>query len=190
MIINSLSTLDYSIFHIFNVQLTNPVFDVLMPIITDLRLWIPVLLLGFGTMIKQKKKRGAIYVLYILLTVGICDAVNHNITKELVNRERPCNQNIEARVLVSKPGGMSFPSSHALNSFYLAFMFAQFFPNRKWYFYSSAGVVAYTRVYCGVHFPIDILIGSLNGIVYGYIFYYLYKLMERKLDNNAHIANK
>lgn len=188
-LINTLTILDYSIFHIFNVILHNSAFDLAMPIITDIKLWIPVILIGFVIMIKRQKTRGLIYVLYILLTVGICDAVNHNITKELVNRERPCNQNIEARVLVSKPGGMSFPSSHALNSFYLAFMFAQFFQKRRWYFYSIAGLIAYTRVYCGVHFPLDILVGSIFGIAFGYLFYLLYQQLDKKIYKNAEISN-
>ena len=68
---------------------------------------------------------------------------------------------------------MGFFSAHAANSFALAtffyFSFRKFSSNFKYLFFWAI-IVSYSRIYIGVHFPGDIIIGSCFGIITGYFF--------------------
>jgi undecaprenyl-diphosphatase len=68
-------------------------------------------------------------------------------------------------------GGFSFTSSHAANHFGLAmFIFISLTPVFKkytWLFFLWAGVIAYAQIYVGVHYPLDVLVGAMIGLVVG-----------------------
>jgi undecaprenyl-diphosphatase len=85
-------------------------------------------------------------------------------------------------------GRFGFISSHASNSFGAAMMLWLLFRNQYKYFWLMfvwAAVVSYSRIYLGVHFPSDIAAGMLCGLSFGYIFYTLYRLTEKKVFSNS-----
>lgn len=173
--------IDFYFFHIFNVQISNSIFDVIMPIITSVKYWIPIYIAGGIYLIYKYKKQGLIMLLFLMCALASTDNLNHRVIKEAVGRERPCRQNIQINKLIGCPGGKSFPSSHALNNFCIAFLLSQFFRKYKYWFYGTAAVIAFSRVYCGVHFPLDIISGAIFGLLFGYLFYKLYLLLAYKL---------
>ena len=88
------------------------------------------------------------------------------------------------RVVKESCGGLySFFSAHAANSF--AFATFIFFMTRKCYrklsfvLFIWALIVSYSRIYIGVHFPLDIIFGAVYGIASGYIFYSLLKYITK-----------
>jgi undecaprenyl-diphosphatase len=91
--------------------------------------------------------------------------------KPLIERPRPCHivngvqvvQNVH--LIVGCGGGKSFPSSHAVNNFAMATMFALFYPRWKYALWAWAALIALSRVFVGVHFPSDILGGAVIGSV-------------------------
>src|SRR5206468_3552783 len=64
--------------------------------------------------------------------------------------------------------GYSFPSIHAANSFAAAAFLGAFYPTPRVLFFAVAAAVAYSRVYVGVHYPLDVAGGALCGLLIGW----------------------
>ena len=83
---------------------------------------------------------------------------------------RPSHELIDGiRLLVPRGGKYGFVSSHAANMFAAATIFGYFYSRYKKLFFSIAALVAFSRVYVGVHYPADILFGGLLGYGLGWI---------------------
>jgi undecaprenyl-diphosphatase len=117
-----------------------------------------------------------------LLTFAITDFVSAKILKEYFERLRPCYSPEVTFAINNLPGcggKYSMPSSHASNHFGLAslwFLIIQNTLQKKWYWlWVWAMAIGFSQVYVGVHFPGDILFGSLFGTGVGIFCYYLFK---------------
>jgi undecaprenyl-diphosphatase len=164
-----LFSIDYSIFYFFNTVLANPVFDFLMPIITNGKTWLPIYALGLIFLLWKGGIKGRYCAALLVIGIIVSDQTSSSLIKKLVGRERPCHERMVVRALIGCPGGKSFPSSHSLNNFCAATILAYFFSRQKKYFYSIAALIAFTRVYCGVHYPSDIFFGAIFGCMIGYM---------------------
>ncbi len=83
--------------------------------------------------------------------------------KALFDRPRPPLRYAEPKTLVHLPHDASFPSGHAATSFAAATMLSFGFPRFAPFLYVLAAAVAFSRVYVGVHYPLDVLGGALLG---------------------------
>lgn len=84
--------------------------------------------------------------------------------KPAIQRERPFVATPEVRVIGGLPSGASFPSGHAANAFAGAFVLARLAPGGRVVWWLLAAAVAYSRVYLGVHYPLDVMAGGLVGL--------------------------
>ncbi len=160
---NELLALDTWLFVVVNTGVTNPLADALFTFVTNKYYLLVFLGLVFPILLWKGGRVGRIFVLVMLLTITLSDRVNSGLLKKLVERPRPCRTLSDVRVLVHCGSGESFPSSHAANIFAAATIATAFYRRFRWYFFSYAGLVALSRVYCGVHYPADILAGAVVG---------------------------
>jgi undecaprenyl-diphosphatase len=88
------------------------------------------------------------------------------------------------RLFVGCGGKYGFPSSHAANFFAAATVFTLFFPRYKVLYLIIAFLVAYSRVYVGVHYPADVICGSLVGAAGAFILCKVYVLIDPFIEKN------
>ncbi|MCX6121456.1 MAG: phosphatase PAP2 family protein [Ignavibacteriales bacterium] len=162
-----LNFIDIKLFHFVNGSLSNSVFDFLMPIITDLNklrlvlVFVAVILLW---MLIRGRRHVKIAALLLIVTIVVSDQLSSSVLKYWLERPRPCHVLHNVHLLVSCGSGFSFPSSHAVNNFAAALILAFFFPRAQWWFFGIASLVAFSRVYVGVHYPSDIIGGAIIGL--------------------------
>jgi len=84
--------------------------------------------------------------------------------KGLIGRDRPPVRYPEPEPLVRVPHDHSFPSGHAATSFACATILAFAVPRLALPFYVLAAAIAFSRVYVGVHYPLDVLAGAVLGL--------------------------
>ena len=125
-------------------------------------------------------------LLFIAIMITITDQTA-NLFKDSFQRLRPCyNESLidSVRLVKESCGGKyGFFSAHASNSFSLAVFFGLLYKNRfRYIIYISllyASLISYSRIYLGVHFPLDILFGGIFGITIGLV---VFRIYENKLD--------
>ena len=171
-----LNQLDTQLFMLINGS-HNAFFDPIMFWLSNILIWVPMYLLIIFLMIRRYKMRGVLMLLFIGITITLCDQTTSHLLKNLVQRLRPSHEPALAGLIyLSKagPGGLyGFVSSHAANSFGLAtfiyFTFNNHFKPLKYWLIVWAILVSYSRIYNGVHYPGDVLAGSIIGIAFGYL---------------------
>lgn len=84
--------------------------------------------------------------------------------KAFFRRRRPFIAIIQAVVIGKKPGNWSFPSGHSAAAFGGAWLLGRCFPRLRWLFFIVAGLVAFSRIYLGDHYPGDVISGSVAGV--------------------------
>ncbi len=162
--LQSLINIDKSIFSFFNSTISNPIFDVFFPIITNQDIWTIPILIGVIILSIKGGKRGKISSAILVITIILADYSSAQILKPFFQRLRPSHELIDGiRLLVPKGGKYGFVSSHAANIFAAATVLSYFYIKYKKLFFTIAVLVAFSRVYVGVHYPADIFFGSLLG---------------------------
>ena len=161
--------------------------DTLMYWITLKYTWFPVYFLLILVVIRKYRTRGLMMCLGMVLAVGISDQITSGWMKPFFERLRPCHvADIQAVVhTVAGCGGrFGFASSHASTTFGLAttvwLMLRSWSPYFGWAF-AWAATVAYSRIYVGVHYPLDIITGGVIGCTVGWLVYQLYRWTIRWL---------
>lgn len=180
-----MNTFDISLFYFINKSLANPLFDSIMPFITELHniWWLYVIFLLAS--IYNHKNRISSLVIFVLLivAVGMTDWINSIYLKEILARPRPCHTLPDVHLLVPCGSGYSFPSSHAANNFaviaFLVGVSGRYIPSIAFFCIS----VALSRIFVGVHYPSDILGGGLVGTLFGFMFAFISKKIVQRMSS-------
>ena len=161
---------DKKIFTFFNSSIANPVFDIFFPIITNQDIWIIPILLGIIILSIKGGTKGRIASIVLIIGVILADYSSAQIIKPYFQRLRPSHDILDQiRLLVPKGGRYGFVSSHAANMYVSATILGYFYSKQKRLFFTIASLVAFSRVYVGVHYPADIVFGGLLGYGLGWI---------------------
>ncbi len=176
--------IDLSLFYFINHTLSNPFFDKVFPLITDVKSWYIAYIILFLLLVIKGGRLGRIAAVMVILLVVASDQLSSTFLKSLFERVRPCNAIDDAKILVTCTQSYSFPSSHAVNNFAGAVYFSRLFPKYRISFYLVAVLMAFSRPYVGVHYPSDVIGGALIGALVGYIFsigvIYIDKFISKK----------
>ena len=172
--------LDQELFLYLN-SLRNYYVDIAMYYITDRFFWVWFYALIIALIIWKFKKQ-ALYVLPVLiLGIVLADKFSSDFMKFYFERLRPCHDpGLRDFVLLGKEcGGLySFTSSHAANSFAFGtgfWLFLKPYFRYSWLIFIWAALVSYSRVYVGVHYPGDIIVGAMCGAIIAWLIYTIFR---------------
>jgi undecaprenyl-diphosphatase len=164
--VEQLTELDKALFAWLN-GLHHPLLDALLVLISERAFWLPLYLLLLALIILHFRKKALYLLPFLGAAVGLADWA----------RLRPCHDPDLSEVIniVSGCGGQfGFISSHAATTFALAaflhFLLAPRYKGFRYAMWGWAVVVSYSRIYLGVHFPADVVLGALLGTGLGWVF--------------------
>ncbi|MGC9355286.1 MAG: phosphatase PAP2 family protein [Mariniphaga sp.] len=149
----------------------NDFWDSIMLMVTRKETWIPFFAVILFFVFKNYRSKWWLVVFFLALTVLLADQLSV-LLKETIQRLRPVhNPEIEHLVhnVLRKGGLHGFVSSHAANSFALFAFTTRLFRNRGYWFLMLCWAIlfSYSRIYSGVHYPLDILGGAVLGWLIG-----------------------
>ena len=158
----------------------NPILNSIMIFITSLgnggMLWIAATVL---LMIPKKTRKIGLMSAIALLGSLI---INNNLIKNLVQRPRPFRTFPELQIIIPTPSEFSFPSGHTSSSFAAAAVFYRHLPKKLGVpSVVLAGLIGFSRLYVGVHYPTDVLAGVIMGILLSYMAEFLVDFIGKKL---------
>jgi undecaprenyl-diphosphatase len=172
---------DTKLFLFFNDFLSNRIIGYFFISITNAPFWIIPGIVAMYLFYKKENKKALIAFGLILLTVAIADPVSSQILKPFFERHRPCHPDFLVQgghFLQGLKASDSFPSSHSMNMFALATLLSLLYPLRWYYFIAFASLIGFSRIYVGVHFPIDIFAGAIFGSLCGLLVFYTYTFIR------------
>jgi undecaprenyl-diphosphatase len=159
---------DEWLFQIGNSQWIHPFLDLSMPRLTMFyHALYPFIIFVCLVWIIEKKQRGLTTAALMFFALGLSALTTISWLKPLFARPRPLISLDSVRLLIEQPESFSFPSTHAAISFSVALIVAC--RHTRWAVpvFVWAILMAYTRLYVGVHFPSDLLVGAIWGMMIG-----------------------
>jgi len=183
----SLYGIDVWLFRLGNEAVANPVFDVLMVFLTKFKQSWPIAAFAALFVMARRKWDGVAIIFLCGVAIGIADQTASGFLKPFFERTRPCFALEDVRLIIRQVRSYSFASSHAANTAAVATVIWIFFANsgqkieRAFAIFLAvyAAMVAYSRVYVGVHYPSDIFAGMIIGIISGTIAYTAYSYVVK-----------
>jgi len=162
--------------------------DTIMWWSSDKFIWIPVYLLFLYLLWRQYRGKIWVIMIFAALLIFLSDQISVHLFKDVFHRLRPCHEpGLEGMVYIvnGKCGGSyGFYSSHASNIFAIAVfvisMYKRHCPSLILGIFLWAGLIAYSRIYLGVHYPGDVIAGAIAGSCLGWIIArFLKNLLEK-----------
>lgn len=179
---NELIHLDQELFLWLN-GLGSDTWDSMWLAISHTKTWLPLYALLIFLLYRSVKGWLLFWaILLVILNLVLTDQGSTWFFKEQFERLRPCHvPEILERMRLVKAGcggQFGFLSAHAANTFGMALLVGNLtrkrFPRLRTALFIWAAIVAYSRIYIGVHYPLDIIAGALYGLLCGSLFYRIY----------------
>jgi undecaprenyl-diphosphatase len=164
--------------------------DGLDPIVLQLTqtiTWVPLYLLLLYLIYRKDPKNMAWVIGGVMLTILLGDQISSGLMKPYFERLRPCHDPQWVGLIhnYGRCGGLyGFVSSHAANTFGMATFLTLILRKKQkgiYWLFLYAVVVSYTRIYLGVHYPLDVLFGALVGVLSAYFSWAIVVLLKRKI---------
>jgi undecaprenyl-diphosphatase len=172
----------------------NSFFDIVMSLASNILVWIPLFIIFLYYLVRQYDRRAWMILIFAGIMIAISDQTSVHLFKDVFQRLRPCHnpelENIVHLVNGHCGGQYGFVSSHAFNIFGLAVYLSMILGRKLRYFTVFvmlwAALIGYSRVYLGVHYPGDVLVGALCGSLLGWLMAKLVFYLLKKFPLNTH----
>ena len=167
--------------------------DPVMTFISGKITWAPFYLVLLFLVIKNYKRQSILIITAIVLLIFCSDQISSGIFKPIFERPRPChNEAIKDMVYLPNGhcgGAYGFISSHTCNTFALAVFIThilrKYYKKIAWVMFIWAALVAYSRIYMGVHYPGDVIVGAIVGVITGFIISKVYDWFSNKIKKKT-----
>ncbi len=185
----TLHQIDRDVFLFLN-GLHTDALDPVMYFLTKILAWLPLYIWLIFLVVKVHKWNTWMYLVGVALAIALADQFTSSLMKPFFARLRPSHEpSLEGLVhLVNnyKGGLYGFASGHAATTFAVAtfvwLSLRQAYHRIAWVF-AWAVIMTYTRIYLGVHYPSDILVGATIGCLFGTVVWKLTAAFEAKFEN-------
>lgn len=169
-----------------NQNWSSPFFDTIVLYARETLTWTPLYIFLLVFSLLNFGNRAYFWIIGVVLTAALSDLVSSQVIKQHIARVRPCQDPAVSpllRIFINYcPSSSSFTSSHATTHFAQAvFFFLTLRPvigRWSWLFFAWAGLVSYSQVYAGVHYPFDVLCGAILGCGIGFL---VAKMFQRQV---------
>lgn len=182
--LDKIGSLDQELFIYLN-GLGSETYDGLWLLITKQINWIPLFVLLLYLIFKKLgTKQTLCLILFVAILLVFTDQIT-NLFKNGVQRLRPCNNpDINTKIrIVQFRSSFSFFSGHAANTMAVATFLYQIFKKDFKYFWLLflwPLIFAYSRIYLGLHYPLDIICGYLFGATLGFLMFKFYRMVQKR----------
>ncbi len=157
-------------------------------LLTDKWTAIPMYAVLLFLIFKKFGLKGTLIIMVLVALMITCTDQLANLFKHGFERPRPCGQEgvkEATRFIAVRCGRFGYFSAHASNStavaVFVGLLLKKFFPKLIYFLLFWAVIVTYSRIYIGVHYPLDLITGMFFGTILGLLFYYLHKFVFNKL---------
>ena len=176
--------MDLELFHFLNNTISNSFLDRWMPLVSNKFTWIPLYVLLVALVVWKKKKKSWLALLILVASFGVTDLVSNGIKHTLKNPRPNHVKELYSIKRVEGGSGYSTPSSHAANHMAIAVCAASVL-SLAWgwsiLLYFWAVLIGFSRIYNGVHFPSDVLIGFALGGFIAILLSLLYHQLSKRI---------
>ena len=174
-IIQKVLEVDRYIFYLINVKLQNPLFNIIMPFITDFNNFgIPIIIIFISLMMWGRKKEKMVLI-SACFTLLLSSQMSSYYLKPFFGRVRPFEALSGIRLLVGSTNSYSFPSTHTANVIAVATFLSLKYRRMLIPSFVIAIAIAYSRIYVGVHYPLDVIAGASVGFICALLVFFFEK---------------
>lgn len=184
--LDQLKAFDYRLFSWVN-GVDIEALDRVMILLSDKVIWIPLYLFIVYHIAIRFGRKLLVPIILLLICLAVSDQVTSSFMKPFFERLRPCHDPMlteVVRVVKGCGGKFGFASSHAANTMGLAIGTILLLGIRWSLLVIWAFFVAFSRIYLGVHFPGDVLVGSMVGLLIALIIFSSFGLYSQRHSNS------
>lgn len=180
---------------IFLNGLGSETYDTFWSLVTNIGSWTPLFIFFFILIMRQHQRKEGLIISLTVVGLLLVTLMLTEFTKDFVERLRPNNdQEIKNLIRILKqPEGFSFFSGHASTSFAVTTLVVLFLrKNRVWFslLFLWPLLFSFSRIYVGVHFPLDLLVGALVGTILALLSYSIYNRFIGPYSGSGHRAQE